>query len=119
MALKEMEPFLHVNVLLMAQAVMRYDREMQRLERRVGELEVEAGALGAVRSFECWSGRGEGGEGRKGAEKSTDAVEDVVLGAGNSKGGKLVDLKDWPLPPKRTSWVMVQGERKRKRHIKQ
>ena len=119
MALKETEPFLHMNVLLMTQAVMRYDREMQRLERRVGELEVEVGALGAVRKFECWRGIGEGGEERKGADKSIDAVEDVVLGAGNPKGGKLVDLKEWPLPSNRTSWVMVQGERKRKRHVKQ
>lgn len=118
MALKGTEPFLHMNVLLMAQAVMRYDREMRRLERRVGELEVEFRALGAVRRFECWRGIGEGREERKGAEKSTDTVDDVVSVAGNPKARDLVDLKDWPLPPKRTSWVMVQGERKRKRHVK-
>lgn len=68
----------------------------------------------AERLWETLSIRGEG------------IVEDVMLErrareaekdsrGSELRGEALVDLREWPLPPSRTEWVMVQGERKRKR----
>jgi hypothetical protein len=50
-------------------------------------------------------------------DSRSDMLTDLLSGAGilSEKEKELVDLNEWPLPPKRTSWVMVQRERKRQK----
>lgn len=101
---------LSVKVLRIAQMVARLGDEVWKLEQDV----KEAHGLGKdmLRIFEEWESEG-------GTMKKTSAEKDgLAAGNENGKQKELVDLREWPLPPKRTSWVMVQGERKRKRRAK-
>jgi hypothetical protein len=104
---------------------------MQRLERKVSDMQVMLDAFEAVKRFGevVKVEREEGMVEVVVAEETSkeERVKDVVLEAAaqegkkknaEERGGQLVDFKEWPLPPSRTGWVMAQGEKKRKRRTK-
>lgn len=107
----------------MARDVMGYEREMQRLERRARELQGQIEVLDAGKRFDT------GGREMRVVSVSASASANAEDWGGDveetkdeiereERGKGLVDMTEWPLPPRRNAWVMVQGERKRKRQLK-
>jgi hypothetical protein len=133
---RALDPRFWATINLMAASLLGYEKEMQRLERKMRTLQVELDAMHAIRDF----GRNARDHG-EGCSEGPDMVRDVISGqtggfldtersvAGEEEAEKKlieialarddrVDLDQWPLPPSKKEWncqIEGGGERKRKR----
>jgi hypothetical protein len=136
---RALDPHFWAAIGLMATSLLGYEKEMQRLERKMRALQVELDAMHAIRDF----GRNARNHG-EGCSEVPDMVRDVfssqtgdfldtersvaeeeeaekkLIGVALARDDR-VDLDQWPLPPSKKEWncqMEGRGERKRKRQTR-
>lgn len=144
LGIHDIEPAIFGTVVWMAQSLLGYERELQRLERAMRSLRVEVDALHAIKRFEKSIHK----DIKDKSDLSAVVRETVSRHIGGSLHGEhihptvttegqgvtllteaatvrddfmhkvqpnsCINMKEWPLPPSRKSWEKAE-ERKRKR----
>ena len=143
LSVRDVDPNFYKIILVMAQSLLGYEKEIQKVERKVRSLQVELDALRAIKSLEksvneqvqgigevnvlvretlsCHVGsnldRGNGVVRPAMGMPGVQGLEEVVIVQEDLADTRLarscIELKDWPLPPSKKEWAAA-GERKRK-----
>lgn len=95
--MRDTEASLFRRMVNMAHAILEYEQDMQQLERELAVLQRDVGTYLAVRRFPFlrWNVH---------MDEEERASEDIrEMGKGREE---LVDLREWPLPPRRSEWVL-------------